>query len=275
MKKFTKVCLILAAILAGAGLIICIVGFAMGASSGEFWTTLKNTEGVYHFWGDYEYDGTEWKNAQETQDSFPADSVTKLEIELQYGEIRFEKSSTNEIVVLVEKNNGKFTATMEGGTLKLKDTRKNQIGNAGYVVTVQIPEDKEFTEIDIENNAGTVNGEDILLKAGTIDVNVDAGEAYFGEMTAGEVELKTGAGDTRIEKLDAGILKADCGVGNMEITLTDSENAYNYSVQCGVGDIRINNNHYSSFGGKKNIDNGATKRVELDCGVGNIELYTN
>lgn len=106
-------------------------------------------------------------------------------------------------------------------------------------------------------------------------MNVDAGEAYFGEMTAGEVELKTGAGDTRIEKLDAGILKADCGVGNMEITLTDSENAYNYSVQCGVGDIRINNNHYSSFGGKKNIDNGATKRVELDCGVGNIELYTN
>ena len=55
MKKFTKVCLILAAILAGAGLIICIVGFDNGASSGEFWTTLKNTEGVYNFWGDYEY----------------------------------------------------------------------------------------------------------------------------------------------------------------------------------------------------------------------------
>lgn len=275
MKKFTKISLILAGVFAAIGIGVCIAGFGMGAGFQTIKSIWKSTDGTHFVWHGVGSEESDWKNAEETVDTFAAGDVTELEIEIKYGQVNFEKSDTDEISILVERNNGKCISKLEEGTLELKDTRSENIGNYDYNITVKIPEGKEFKKIEIENNAGTIDSSKVVLKAKTIDITVDAGEAELQDISADKVSVETGAGNTNIEKLDAQEIKIHCGLGNIDVELTDTETAYNYSMSCGLGNIDINHKSYSSVGNDKKIENNAAKNVDLDCGVGNISVKTN
>ena len=47
---------------------------------------------------------------------------------------------------------------------------------------------------------------------------------------------------------------------------------YNYKIQCGAGSVNIDGDQYSSLGVERKIDNRAARSMELECGVGTIEV---
>lgn len=47
---------------------------------------------------------------------------------------------------------------------------------------------------------------------------------------------------------------------------------FNYSIDCGIGEVILGGESYSSLGVSREIDNDAEKKMELDCGVGQIHV---
>lgn len=280
MKKFTKVCLIIVAIFMILGLAACITGAVMGAGTQnikELWNS-----GDLELWGwnvgesgiGWIKKDSSWKDAKSSTDTFTAQDVKKLDIDLKYGTLTIEKSNTDEIKVEVKKNNGDFETTLENGTLKLKDNRKNGVSSKGYDISLKLPKGIELEQIKIENNAGTLESSDIALNTKKMDVKVDAGETLFENISTKDFRLEVGAGNADIDKLDAENIDIDCGVGNIDLVLLGKEDDYNYKVDCGLGNIDVNNQSYTSLGKSNEIRNGALKDISLKCGVGNITVDT-
>ncbi len=67
-------------------------------------------------------------------------------------------------------------------------------------------------------------------------------------------------------------LEVETGVGVTSVKLTGSREDYNYKIQCGAGSVNIDGDQYSSLGVERKIDNRAARSMELECGVGTIEV---
>jgi hypothetical protein len=58
----------------------------------------------------------------------------------------------------------------------------------------------------------------------------------------------------------------------MELQLAGAENDYNYEISCGVGQVKIGSTSYSGLGNSQEVDNGASRKMEIDCGIGEVVL---
>lgn len=279
MKKFAKICLVIAAVLAILGVAACAAGAVMGAGyhtlrelwkSGDLemlgWKVGEDGIGWYHG-NDFD-----WDDANKSVEAFQASEVSEIEISLKYGTLEIEESDTDEIVVEVEKNNGDFQSTLKKGVLSLKDNRGSGIAKRKYEIKLELPRGIELKQIKIDNNAGVLESDDLVVTADKVDIKVDAGEMDMDRITAKEFRLEVGAGNADIQDLDAEEIDISCGVGNIDLQLLGREKDYNYNVTCGLGNIEISQQSYTSIGKEKRIDNGAKKNVRLECGVGNISV---
>ena len=88
-----------------------------------------------------------------------------------------------------------------------------------------------------------------------------------------EVELNIGAGQADIDELCADKISVEVGAGQISANLVGSEEAYSYSAECGIGEIKIGNSSIGGLGGEKNVTNpGADRQLDIECGVGQIEI---
>ena len=169
-----------------------------------------------------------------------------------------------------------FRAFEKDGILYLTSNKKikksNNIGKG--TITVTIPEDMAFNEIELNMKAGKLKADQIRTK--NLEVNAGAGEVNILEFQAEEAEFVCGAGSVTASG-DAGKkLAADCGVGELLLNLKGVKEDYNYDLECGIGEIRCADENYSGFGKDYTIDNHAAKNMEIECGIGQIAVkYMN
>ena len=65
----------------------------------------------------------------------------------------------------------------------------------------------------------------------------------------------------------------ECGLGELDLTLTGTQEDYNYDLECGVGNLDVGSDSYSGLGREKSISNkGADRKLNLECGMGNISV---
>ena len=69
-----------------------------------------------------------------------------------------------------------------------------------------------------------------------------------------------------------GNLDADCGVGEIKLDLSGREEDYNYNISCGVGDIDLNDKHYSFAEDDIIRNENAIGTFNLNCSVGSLEV---
>ena len=56
-------------------------------------------------------------------------------------------------------------------------------------------------------------------------------------------------------------------------SLQGDANAYNYDLSCGMGELSVNGTKYSSIAGSHKVNNeGAVGTINLECGMGSLEL---
>lgn len=205
--------------------------------------------------------------------------INSIKSNVYTGSIHLKKGTDTDVITVesIDINEKLGFRTFEkDGILYLTSNKKikksNNIGKG--TITVTIPENMAFNEIELNMKAGKLKADQIRTK--NLEVNAGAGEVNILEFQAEEAEFVCGAGSVTASG-DAGKkLEADCGVGELLLNLKGVKEDYNYDLECGIGEIRCADESYSGFGKDYTIDNHAAKNMEIECGIGQITVkYMN
>ena len=307
MKKFTKGMLIAAGIFGAVGIGLTAAGGVMGASMSEL-TGVNSLKRILWMteWDDdhddyddidddddddddyedrVEHDGMEHSAEMGQKNMEPAvvgnesatDGIvyqlkyqpTKLDIELKYDELILEEGDS--FCVRVYDDSGKNVTVKESSdTLKVRSTKKL---SKNRKVCISYPEDVKLQELEIEMGAGTVY---LNRDVETEKLSVEMGAGEFeskNPVTAREADLEIGTGSMTFADLSARKTDGECGLGELDLTLTGTQEDYNYDLECGVGNLDVGSDSYSGLGREKTISNkGADRKLDLECGMGNISV---
>ena len=301
MKKFTKGMLIAAGIFAAAGIGLTAAGGVMGASMSEL-TGVNSLKRILRMteWDDdhddyddiddddddrVEHDGMEHSAEMGQKNMEPAavgnesatDGIvyqlkyqpTKLDIELKYDELILEEGDS--FCVRVYDDSGKNVTVKESSdTLKVRSTKKL---SKNRKVCISYPEDVKLQELEIEMGAGTVY---LNRDIETEKLSVEMGAGEFDSknpVTAEEADLEIGTGSMTFADLSAKKISGECGLGELDLTMTGTQEDYNYDLECGVGNLDVGSDSYSGLGREKSISNtGADRKLDLECGMGNVSV---
>ena len=299
MKKFTKGMLIAAGIFGAVGIGLTAAGGVMGASMSEL-TGVKSLkrvllvadgDGNYDDDDDYYDDIDDCDDSDDYDDSDDDDSEdyvrtvdedeedgtvyqlkyqpAKLDIELKYDDLILEEGDS--FCVRVYDDSGKNVTVKESSdTLKVRSTKKL---SKNRKVCISYPEDVKLQELEIEMGAGTVYlNRDIETEK--LSVEMGAGEFESkNPVTAREADLEIGTGSMTFADLSARKTDGECGLGELDLTLTGTQEDYNYDLECGVGNLDVGSESYSGLGREDHISNtGADRKLELECGMGNVSV---
>lgn len=325
MNKFIKISLITAGILAGVGVVFCLIG---GIVSGRnfiasvkndaymerrfeaFWKAVEGVEegfeaaktgSVIHHASD-RHSGNSGKLTVNNSDvgdgssdyRIETEGIRELKLSLGAGTcIISEKDEADGVIDLYVSGTGGVDYFIKENALHVEGFKGNY--TIGFQepennnITLRIPKDMGFDEIDLEIGAGAA--EVFNLKAREMEALVGAGELIIDKAEIVEFEAEIGAGhlmaggmhvwnadvdvdlgECSFEGIIEQELDAECAMGSMEFQLKGKEENYNYEIECSAGNIRLNGVEFSALGMEKYVNNGAANTFELSCDMGNITL---
>ncbi len=224
-----------------------------------------------------------------------AEAVNELNIKLGGGEFFIKKSSDSDFFYVEAENAEKLQIYTENGTLHLKALR-DDINDKETVVDLYIPQ-KMYEELSVSLGAGMLMLED-SISVDEFEGEIGAGQMIVNGITCNNMRVKVGAGEFVGEdvivnedsdlKLGAGHiqmygyveenLNVKCSMGGAEIYLTNAETDFNYEVECVAGNVQIGEYEYNAFifgdsesdSNDREIDNGASGEISIDCSMGAV-----
>ncbi len=255
----------------------------------------------FGFWDD-DFDDDWWPESAGTpslvevgdkvKTDYSALEITDIDIELGGNNLIIEESEDEYIWIANNSNVKTVKYALKNGVFKLY--YGNTVNNWNDIaknsnICLYLPEGMNLNTIDIEMGAG--NMESIVLTANEIDMEIGAGNFNIEGLLSDEVDISVGAGNAEIDNIDAGEvslevgagkivvddmtvmnLELECGAGNVNLTLAGDVTDYNYQVESAMGNIRIGDNKYTGIIGERNINNGSSRKIDVECAMGNIEI---
>jgi len=246
----------------------------------------------------------------EKRTEYLAADVRELVLDISYAECLVQEAATDTITVeaiLDGEHEAKYHCSLSDGILAVSTgsySKTISINGRGLkksdiekqVITVTIPYEMplevlelcvgagsvkltnastSYKRVELEVGAGKLYA-DRLNVAGHIDVETGAGSADIGNLTAATASVECGVGKLSVKGAVEGNIDISCGVGSIVMYLDAAESDYNYDIDCGIGSVVING---SKRGGLFTADAnmvhpGAKGTINLECGVGKIELIT-
>lgn len=289
MKSFTRACLIFSGVVISIGLVLIIIGGALGAGS-TFATMIRDGKFSFNFGNN----STIISNPKLTDGYDEFKNIEELSIDLKYAELNIETIDSNTYQVKAENVLEGFTCKEENGKLVIKDNIKNnwriRFGdNYHPTITLYIPANASFDKVKIDIGAGSVNANNFVTNKLAIDLG--AGKFEGSSITAGESDISVGAGSLVIDQFVTDKIDLDCGTGKLELTgsingdadienglgnitlsLKNNESDFNYDIDCGIGNVIVGEQSIGGIATKRTISNDADNTMEIECGVGSIEI---
>lgn len=307
MKNFTKVCLIMTAVLAVIGTIFLLIAGIGGGR--DIYRTIIN-RGYHHnlvnirpyYGSDLVINGNQMPENDGYSDILSAENVNKLDFSIGITEFHIEERSDNEnSFEIIISGYGECDYFIEDNTLYIEGFREEQkitrdiniFGNGitwdNNQITLYIPKNIKFEDVNIEVGAGRIYGNNIA--ASSIIGEVGAGEMVMDNISAEDLQINVGAGraefnNTNVNNLDmsinvgkgtfdgaiSGDIDITCDVGSTQIDLNQAESDFNYILSCGVGSIDIDQYRYNGLDVTRHIDNNANQDFKIDCSIGSVEI---
>ena len=183
--------------------------------------------------------------------SWHVTGVSEMDIEVDRGSVRVISSAQAEdISVRIKDETGRARCYLDDDKLKIergefKSSRKEA------KIEVIVPENYDFDKVEVEAGAAACEINGIVTR---------------------KLELQSGVSSMAFTGRVDEKLEVETGVGVTSVKLTGSREDYNYKIQCGAGSVNIDGDQYSSLGVERKIDNRAARSMELECGVGTIEV---
>lgn len=292
MKKNNalSVVAIVGVILLVLGLIVGIIGFAMG---GTFrWANAQWDENGFHWgWNEIgEGNSTYWSNLTDYNMTYENDAVTALDLTLFAGYVK---------IVVAEQGGydiqnypaGALRISFEGGTLRIKDTRSHYGNVTGDMyrntnITIYITQN-HLDSLKISMGVGRFDFENCLVdefeqEMGVADSNLTGitansyeaeggvGSYTFRDCTLNDATIQAGVGDIDFEGRLTGDCKVTGGVGTMRFLLEGRLDDYYFNVTTGIGSVKIGDNQLGGIGHSDVHfgNSGSANRIQLETGIG-------
>lgn len=211
---------------------------------------------------------------EQIRESFQDIRKIDADISAFAGKLKIELSDVEQVIVETD-NIGKdlgFSCTQSGEELELKTKDKfldrNRQGKGN--ITVYLPETLNLKELKIELGAGYLYLDNVCVDELKIDAG--AGEAELIDFCADEAKMEAGVGKLTARGMVIGDIELEAGVGCIEYTVAGREEDFDYEIQVGVGTVKCADSDYSGLGFEKVIDNHAGRKMDIDCGVGSVNV---
>lgn len=214
------------------------------------------------------------------------------ELEIEAGGCRFEiKESEDDNFYVEAKDIKKFQGYVHNGTLHITGTigaiKWNESSRCS--ITLYVPVAYYYDEVDIELGAGAMSIGD--LAAGKVALEVGAGQIKAGNIIADTLDISVGMGEAVVDSVQVRKLEGDvgmghlylagsvnekadveCSMGSLEMVIDGAQSDFDYDVECGMGSIDIGSSSFSSIAQERHIDNGASKKMTVECAMGDVEI---
>lgn len=275
MKKSIKICLGIGSITFGIGMILVIVGAALGK------TRITSDAAMY------------------TEYSETVTNVQSLDIDIDYGSVSIEKGTTFSVEVVGEEN--EFSSEVSNGIWKIKQKGKEKRNWMDYIqipflyddsyrlpqINITIPESAELKNVEIRSGVGSfyiesIHTDNIVIEVGVAGFIIEelyvTNKAVF-EVGTGNLEIyqaevggltaESGVGRLYYEGIIHGDSTLDCGVGAMELWLDNEFDACYFDIDSGIGGVVIDGNsiHSGTIG-----DKNSKHRFYIECGIGQVRI---
>lgn len=217
-------------------------------------------------------------------------NIEKLDIELGMCKLNIKNDDTltDKIKVEMKNTSDKIYCKQTGNELKIEDDKNVSINffkNRDTVpeITIYIPENQTFTNVDLDvsindSNIEKINGNKVKIKAGSgrcivkdilakeLEVEGGAGEFIIENSKTEKLDLEAGIGNTIITTEILNVADIDSGVGRLELNLLGNKENYTIKPSVGIGGVTVDNEKTEN---NKVIGNGS-QRVSIDAGVGEV-----
>lgn len=301
MKSISRIFLGLACITISLGILIVILAYAIGGGKDYIYKNTNYTSNV---------NNTSETNNRYELNAY-AEDVTSIDFELSYGKVTIETGDEFHVRIDNMPEEG-YKSYVKNGTWFIKEDMNRDnvirifdwnipIGDIGFgfgendvkssSITITIPEDFHGKDLNIDLGAGSLNAD--KLSADTVKLTVGAGSMEVESLNATNlIEIENGAGNLIIHDLNALDVEVDCGVGDIKINgnigrdcnvqtgignvfldIEGDEENYNYTVDCGIGHVIINDKSYNGITDTTIRNNNSIGTFRLECGIGKIELH--
>ncbi|MCM1112524.1 MAG: DUF4097 family beta strand repeat-containing protein [Muribaculum sp.] len=296
MKKFMKICGILALVMIVGGM-----GMSLAAGAVQGPITFSQLRNSIRLDGDLEEDilsklgdldrldsGVRFSLEDELKGNFAAgydvlsgdaeqvfdpdvSAVRELEIEAGGCTVVLEDSEDEDFHVSVKKAKS-YQGYVSDGTLHLKCIRKSQETGSDCTLLLAIPAGYTFDEVEMVLGAGELRGKSTLT-ASELDIELGAGAITLDDLDVGRLDAEVGAGSLEVSGGIREFADVECAAGSVVFRMGGAETDYNYTVSVAMGDIRIGSTSFSGLSRTKDIDNNASAGMELECAAGSIEVH--
>lgn len=249
MKKEWKRFWITSGAIAGIGVLFLILGFILGVSFSKI-----NFSFLHVFPLSNRVVTVKESEGQPDEEKM-FEGIKKLEIDVDHMSVYLEHSQNGKVCVGTEDIDERANLRIykEGDTLNIEmDLENNRINNAGTII-LYLPRDAKFYEMDISVGAGSLKSNLQSVHAENADVVVAAGAVEIQGIMAQEMNL-------------------ECGMGSATLVLCGVQEDYNYSLECGMGEVKIAGENHSGIAVEQQIDHGAAKNLDIECGMGSVEV---
>ena len=271
MKTFTKITLAVSGILFCIGAVCILIAGSMGLTSNSFRQMVYDGKFSFHF-GDDLHSDLEGSETSNTETIEITEEFKNLEIEFGAGTLEILYDDVEHIQI-EQKQVKKFKAYVEDNTLHFEGNIDivgiNDTSNASLTIT--LPRNMSFQPADLELGASeaVVAG----LTATAMDIEVGAGQVTISALATDSLQIEIGAGQVTISELDAKTLDAEVGVGKLNAALIGKETDYGYSLDCGIGSVKIGSNSYNGLGTSQSVNPPKADRfMDVECGIGEVNI---
>ncbi len=219
----------------------------------------------------------------------PGDGIQELDIEIAGCDFWTQESQDGNIYLEVN-NAHRFQAYIKEDTLhiKAKSEMVKEWTNGGSI-TLYLPAGYRFTDVDVELGAGScifneLNAAEVsmevgageagitMLDAAKLDVTLGAGQVWFSNIQVNELDAEIGMGAFFASGTVNGNVDVECSMGSVEMVIQGREQDFNYSLEDAMGTICLGDNNYGGLAEEREINNHASKEMDIECSMGNVTI---
>lgn len=275
MKK-TSIKYIVGGSLVAAGLIIACIAAALGGFRAI-------NGGMYFTW-----DRGIIFDKEDCDINMEVTNVKNIDIDISAAMLDVSYGNVDQIEINTKNTlEGDFKAFEKNGTLYIQYGKGFHLFSFGFDsqtrINMVIPQGTEFDNVTLDHGVGDGNIDGLLAKninlengvgklklsnckSQTLVTDNGVGECVLTDVETGDLTLKSGVGSISYRGKANGNIFADSGVGEIRMDLDGNVNDYIFSIDKGVGDVRVNGNNAV-------VNNtGAKYTFNIHSGVGAVNI---
>lgn len=223
------------------------------------------------------------------------DDIEKIYIDHGVGKLTIKPSDTDDVSVHISGLENYYKVSNIKKILKVENQFNiDSFFDFGFrdrslhqeEVIINLPENYELRDLDIQAGAGEIILEDFVTE--NLNINASAGAISVTKVVAGNTDIGGGVGELKFRDVEfnsgdidvgvgslnfSGKLQGrhtiDAGVGEINLDIQGKLEAYDLSIDKGLGEVKVNGKRYTDV----NFSQGQTDNsLDISGGLGSINI---